>query len=199
MSSEKRIKIVLHGRLKKLYPHDLYMSGRTVAEILNGINRQIKELRPIIGDERHFVTVIGYESVEALNSPIKNGVTSIDIMPVMAGNKGGFLQILVGVALIAVSFWNPAFLGLAATGMWSTATLFSFGLSMALGGLIQMLSPAPKIDQTGNTVSDPEASKYLGADQNTVKIGTRVPLPYGRNKIYGHYLSFNIDAKDVAI
>lgn len=198
MSSEKRVKIILHGRLKKLYPHELYMSGRSVAEILNGINRQIKELRPVIGDQPNFVTVLGYETREALEAPLSKDVSEIDIMPVMAGHKGGFLQILVGVALIAVSFALPAGFALFG-GMLTASSVFSFGLSLVLGGLIQMLSPAPKIDQTGNTASDPEASKYLGADQNTVKIGTRIPLPYGRNMMYGHYLSFNIDAKDVAI
>ena len=46
---------------------------------------------------------------------------------------------------------------------------------------------------------DPEASKYLGADQNTVKIGTRIPLLYGKHQAFGHYLSFNVDAKDISL
>ena len=51
---------------------------------------------------------------------------------------------------------------------------------------------------TKPAAQDPEASRYLGAPQNTTKAGTRIPLLYGEHQAYGHYLSFDIDAKDVA-
>ena len=61
-----------------------------------------------------------------------------------------------------------------------------------------MMSPQTKIDQFGKQ-ADPEASKYLSANQNTTKIVTRIPLMYGFNRAYGHYISFDVDAKDVAL
>jgi len=65
---------------------------------------------------------------------------------------------------------------------------------MAAGGIMQLISPAPKQDST-----DPDASKYIGAPGNTTKIGTRIPILYGRRKIFGQILSLDIEAKDVPL
>lgn len=197
MSYERKVKVILHGYLKKLYPDPIVLSGFSVSEIINGFCRQVKELRPDLGDEPHLISVLGYETEAQLKGPIHNEQTELHIAPAFAGGKGGFFKVILGIGLIALSFYlGPQFSMLG--GMLTSSTLFSFGLSMALGGLLELLSPAPKIDRTGDTKSDPEASKYLGANQNTTKIGTRIPLAYGRNKIYGHYVSFDVDAVDVA-
>lgn len=66
------------------------------------------------------------------------------------------------------------------------------GAMMVLGGIVQMLTPVPETDST-------EGSLYLGAGVNTVRIGTRIPILYGTRKIGGHYLSFDVDAKDIAL
>jgi hypothetical protein len=63
---------------------------------------------------------------------------------------------------------------------------------MVLGGIVQMLTPVPETDST-------EGSMYLGAGVNTVRIGTRIPILYGTRKVGGHYLSFDVDAKDIAL
>jgi predicted phage tail protein len=57
-----------------------------------------------------------------------------------------------------------------------------------LGGLAQLLAPQPEDDK------DELRNRYLGAPRNTVAIGTRIAIPYGRRKIFGHYLSFDINA-----
>jgi hypothetical protein len=61
---------------------------------------------------------------------------------------------------------------------------------MILGGILQMLAPTPK-SNTGSS----DQSLYVPSNQNTVKIGTRIPLIYGRVRHFGHYLSFNVDSK----
>lgn len=197
MVEEKPVKIIFHGYLKKLCPRELMFSGKTVMEILTGVSNQVKELRPVLGQKRHQVSVKGFQTVEELNAPIQEGITELHIVPAMIGAKGGFFRIVVGVALIAFAVFNPAFVALG--GMVTASSIFGFGVSLILGGLLEMLSPAPKIDRTGNTESDPEASKYLGAAKNTTKIGTRIALAYGKVRVGGHYLSFDIQAKDVAL
>lgn len=189
MSYERKVKVVLHGHLKELYPHDIEMSGFSVAEILNGIGRQISVLRPKPGEDTRFFSVVGYDTHEALTGPIKPNQKELHIVPAMHGGKGGgFFKVVLGVALIAASFMMPA-----------AGIAFSFGLSLALGGLLEILSPTPKIDRSGTSSVDPEASKYLGASQNTTKIGTRIPICYGEVQVFGHYISFDVDAKDVAL
>lgn len=196
MSYEKKVKVILHGHLRKLHPEPIEMSGYSVAQILNGICRQIKSIRPELGQEPHLISVLGYETEEQLKGPINHKETELHIVPAMAGGKGGFLKIVLGVGLIALSFYlGPTWAAMG--GLLKASTLFSFGLSLALGGLLEVLSPAPKIDRTGNSAADPEASKYLGANQNTTKIGTRIPLAYGLIRAYGHYISFDVDVKQV--
>lgn len=198
MSYEKRVKVVLHGYLKKLYDGELNLTGFSVAEIINGMCKSTKAFNVGRAEDKHLIKVVGYESYDSLFEPLGADVTELHLVPEMCGGKGGgFLQVALGAVFIAASFvpgLNVAiWAGAAAT--WS-GVLFSLGLSLALGGLLQLISPSPKATGTGD--KDPEASKYLGANQNTTKIGTRIPLLYGKVLAYGQYLSFNVDAKDVA-
>ena len=49
---------------------------------------------------------------------------------------------------------------------------------------------------TFETSKDPESSRYLGSTKNSVKIGTRVSICFGRNKVPGHFVSFNVDSTE---
>lgn len=199
MSSERKVKVILHGALKKLYPHELVLSGHNVAEIINGMCKLTKAFDVPPGKEKHTISVLGYDCHEALNDPLKDDVEELHLVPAMVGGKsGGFARIIIGAVLIAAAFVAP-FAGAVAFGTTTWGSLlFSAGMSLALGGLLELMSPQPKADTFGNNEADPEASKYLGATQNTVKIGTRIPLLYGEILAYGHYLSFDVDAVDVA-
>lgn len=184
--------VILHGYLKDLYPGEIRMNARSVVELVNGICRQTKVFNPTVDRGRHCIRVLGFDTEESLTQPTDQEV--IHIVPELSGGKG-LLRILAGVALIAVSFLLPGVGPLAVGASGLVSGLFWFGASLVLGGLLQMLSPAPTMDT--DAPDNPEASKYLGAPGNTVRIGTRIPILFGRHQAYGHYMSFNIDAKDV--
>lgn len=199
LPSERRIKVVLHGALKKLYDKPIELMGATPADIINGLCRMTKAFNPKPGVERHILQVLGYDSEASLHSPLKPDSAELHLMPAMLGGKsGGFFRIVIGVVLIAASFFLPAGPLIAGFSFSLSSIAFNFGLSLVLGGLLEMLSPQPKADTTAG-VKDPEASKYLGATANTVKIGTRIPIVYGEILCYGHYISFDVDAKDVVV
>ena len=61
---------------------------------------------------------------------------------------------------------------------------------MILGGIMEMLMPVPK----ATSALSEDKSKYLPANKNTVKVGTPIPLLFGRGRMYGHFLSFDIDS-----
>ncbi|WP_338514349.1 tail assembly protein [Pseudomonas poae] len=69
------------------------------------------------------------------------GKDVIRIAPVLTGSKrAGGLQTIIGAVLIAVAYYNPfGFLTGPAASMMMMA-----GASMAMGGVMQMLSPPPK-------------------------------------------------------
>lgn len=192
-----KVKVILHGYLKDLCQSGLEFSGATAAEVINGLCKQTKAFNVNFDQPKHRIKVVGFPTKDSLYAPL--AVTELHLVPQMNGGKsGGFVQIVVGTVLIATAFALAGPAGLAAAGSFSAAGVtFSLGLSLVLGGLLQLISPAPKMDGSGN-VQDPEGSKYLGSGQNTVAIGTRIPLLYGKHLIYGHFLSFDIDAVDVA-
>ena len=70
--------------------------------------------------------------------------------------------------------------------------LANMGASMVLGGLIASMNRAPKADP----ISGDKRSRFISGSKNTVDAGTPIPLIYGKMKVGGHYLSFDIDAED---
>lgn len=180
-------RIILHGKMKELYSKPIEVEASTVAEAMQFL-AQIPELQREDGQPWP-VTIQGINSQIALYA--ESDMDEIHVYPRVggAGGRGGLLQILLGITLIALSFIIPGSAIGAALGI-SQGTLALAGGMMVLGGLMQMLMPVPETDSS-------EASMYLGAGVNTVKIGTRIPVLYGTRKVGGHYLSFDVDAKDI--
>lgn len=183
MSSRK--KIILHGYLKDLEPRALEFDVDTVAEALTALCRQCPGFHAKMGRDKPRIRVLGFDAQSSWDIP--TDVEELHVFPDFSGRKrGGIFRIILGVVLVATSFIP----GIAGTPLGSF--LISAGAGLVLGGIIDTLFPAPRSDS-----SDTTASRYLGAPGNTTKIGTRIPLLYGRKKVFGHILSFDIQAKDV--
>lgn len=183
-------KVFFHGYLRRLVPDGIEMTGRSVAEIINGIQKQVKALRPRAG-HRHALSVVGFDSIESLLSPLNDDIKELHLVPAMCGGKsGGLFKIILGVVILTAVFIATGGNGLAAmtATKWAFAATM-FASSLILGGLLEIVSPMPKAD-LGDSVDN---SKYLSANGNTVKLGTRIPLFYGEHQWYGHFLSFNVD------
>lgn len=121
------------------------------------------------------------------------GCREIRIVPIICGSKrAGILQTVVGVVLLAVG----AVLTYASGG---TATPFTSGMmmgaSLALGGVIQMLSP-----QAGGlkTSAAPENTPgyAFGSAKNTTASGNPVPICIGERRWGGAIISAGIYAED---
>ena len=123
----------------------------------------------------------------------------IRVVPVVIGSKrGGLLQTILGVALITVAAiaTNGAAIGIGGTafaGGWGAVA--GVGVSMSLGGVIQLLSPQP----TGLAKSqsaDNKPSYAFGGVTNTTAQGYPVPLLYGKRRIGGAIISAGIYVED---
>lgn len=165
------------------------MEASTVAEAIRSL-KMIPELKPELG-EAHHIRIEGVDSDIALFS--ETSMEEIHVYPLTggAGGKPGLGQILLGIAIITVAFMFPPAAGsMMATMGITQGSLYLAGGMMIAGGLLQMLMPVPEAP------GENKASKFLGASENTVAIGTPVTLAYGTNKLGGHYLSFDVDAVD---
>jgi predicted phage tail protein len=176
-------KVHLHGYLSRFHDGPIEVAAPTVAHAIEVISRIIPGLAPNAVKGRHKVVVSGCSSKEDFYVPFTG--TDIHIFPQLSGGKqAGLLQILIGGLLIGASFLIPG-------GFLATA-LFSGGIALVAGGLIQMLTPQPKDTAESR-------SKYLGAPKNTVAIGTYIPILYGKHRAYGQFLSFEVFSKIVKV
>ncbi|AMW64575.1 tail assembly protein [Pseudomonas sp. ANT_H14] len=120
-----------------------------------------------------------------------SGTGDITIAPVITGSKrGGSLQTIIGSVLIAAAF-VLSFTPFAAASPF----LYQVGAAMAIGGIIQMLSP-----QAGGlkTSAAPENTPgyAFGSARNTTASGNPVPLCYGKRRVGGAIISAAIYAED---
>jgi predicted phage tail protein len=176
-------KVYLHGYLADFHDGPITVVGDTVAEIVEVVTRQLAGFRPDAVRGRHRIKIVDFDTEESLYQMLGPEVGEIHIVPQMSGGKkGGLLQILLGAALIGVGL-------LLGAGTMFGSMLMKVGALALLGGLSALLAPQPEADK-----SEQNRSAYLGAPKNTVKIGTRIPILYGEHFVYGHFLSFDINA-----
>lgn len=105
------------------------------------------------------------ETYKMQNDPPKE----IRFTPVTQGRSAG-ARMIVGAILIVVGYIFPPI------GVYT----IPMGIALMVGGLVEMLSPQPKTDDS--TTSD-GASYYFNGAVNTVTQGNPVPLVYGRLRV----------------
>jgi len=93
-----------------------------------------------------------------------------------AGDSGGFGKILLGAALIAASFFIPAG-GAFGIKFLSASFVGGLGVSVALAGVSQLLSPTPDIGS--NESPDKRPSFLFNSGINRIEAGNPVPLCFG--------------------
>lgn len=171
--------IYFHGPLKELVPEPIEVYADTPAEALKRISLQLPALAPnaITGMKR--VQVVGYDTMTDL---FTLGTAELHIVPQFSGAKNGaVMEIVLGVVLVAASFFMPASLGLLGSLMAQA------GLMLILGGVLSMLQTPPQEKRT----------HYLGGVQNTTAIGTPIAILVGHRKVGGQLLSLNVEAVNV--
>ena len=122
---------------------------------------------------------------DALAYPV--GGEDIRIAPVIVGSKSsGLFTTILGTALAVVGV---------VTSEYGGGFLIGIGASMALGGVVQMLSP----QQSGlASSSGPNngTSYYFNGAVNSNAMGDCVPVGYGRMRVGSKVISASISAAD---
>jgi predicted phage tail protein len=173
-----RRKLILHGSLKSLAPNGLELEADTVYEAVNGMCK-VLGLKPDLVRGRRQIKVLGFETEELLHA--HSDTEELHVFPALAGGSG-LVKTIVGAVLIVIGAVLTFVPGMQAFGY----AVISSGIGMMLGGIYEMLFPVKKPDTT---------NFYQGAPGNTTEIGTRIALIFGTKvKVYGHFLSYNIDA-----
>lgn len=196
---EKMINIELLGPLAKVF-------GKSHNRLITSKSEAIHSLcKTIEGFERYLNTSKSRGLTYAIFEGKKNiGVNDlafpvtdkvIRIVPIVIGSKkAGLLQTVLGAVLVVVGALG-ATLGQAWGGAaWGPAVM-KIGAALALGGVVQMLSPQPA-GLASKQSADNRASYAFGGVTNTAAQGYPVPLLYGRRRIGGAIISAGIYVED---
>ena len=152
--------------------------------------------------EQYYLVAVGtYDlGLDEIHDPA--GQQDIKIVPVIAGAGGGVGKILLGVGLIALSFALPGaqlgLFGLGQIGLTAfAAPLAAIGLSLALSGVSQLISPVPKVPQGSNTDNDPRKTFNFSGIKQTSRQGVPVPAVYGLTLVGSVVISAGTDTVQV--
>jgi len=185
--------IKLHGQLRQFgKSYDLLV--RTPAEAVKALCVQIPGFERFISNAKSrglvFAVFRGKKNIgeSELNY---QGQGDIIISPVICGSKrAGSLQTIIGAVLIVAGAVLSAFGG-GAVGV----PMMKMGAVLAVGGVVQMLSP-----QAGglSTSAAPENTPgyAFGSAKNTTASGNPVPLCIGHRRWGGAIISAAIYAED---
>nr|DAI68086.1 MAG TPA: tail assembly protein [Caudoviricetes sp.] len=165
-------------------------------ELLRAMCSQVPGFKKYVSNAHlngiRFAFFSGKDNIGLQEFDMSSSATEFEMEPIIEGSKrGGVLQVVIGaVALVAAYFTAGAsFAVLGVTASTVTTALTGLGLSMALGGVVQMLTPQPKYNIGASSSTDNKPNYAFGAPVNTVAMGYPVPLLYGTREIGGAIIS----------
>lgn len=160
-----------------------------------------------------------FKDTKQFRYPVGND--DIRIAPILMGAKrGGLMQIFIGIVIVVAAVWTGgaaagaagaaggaagggaaagagagagSFLGV--TGGYAVAA--QMGAALALGGLVQFLSPVSSVSGSGSSSDNGSSYNFSGA-VNTQAQGGPVPLLYGEMTVGSAVISAGIYAEDQA-
>lgn len=195
--------LILEGRMAKKFGREHKFQVQDMPEMLRAMCSQVKGFKKYLSEAHmkgiRFAFFNGKNNISLDEFDMTRGGDVYRIEAVVEGSKrGGILQVVIGaVALVAAYFTagtSLTFLGLSATGV--TTALTGLGLSMALGGVVQLLTPQPSYNVGASSSTDNKPNYAFGAPVNTVAMGYPVPVLYGQREIGGAIISAGLFSSD---
>lgn len=155
---------------------------RALKATLEGFEREIKRLEAL---GMRFAIFRNRKNI-GTDEFDRGGAREVRIVPVIAGSKrGGVLQTVLAAVLIVVG------------AVAQQPYLVQAGAALAIGGVMQMLSPQAKgLSQSAAPENLP--SYAFGSAKNTTASGNPVPICIGERRWGGAIISASIEAQDKA-
>jgi predicted phage tail protein len=183
--------IRLYGPLAKFLGRQTFEAQvASAAEAVRFLVTNFPQLEAFMANKHYRVSVGNYDLGEdELHHPA--GQQEIAIVPVFTGAGGAFGKILLGVALITLSFFIPGSWAIAGIALKGLA--FTIGASLALNGVSQLLMPVPSMKTGEDKSADPKLSYSFSGVQNVSRQGVPVPICYGQVLVGSIVASAGID------
>lgn len=196
------ITVCFHGGLRK-FGRRFDLHAESPAAAMRLLLAQIDGLHEYLSGGSFQVRAAGRNCSEADIAERFQTASSqtVHIVPRVAGaGRNGGLQIVIGVILIAASWYAGGaagwgYLGAAGYGMATMA--FMMGASMVLGGVSQMLTKTPSFEPSAG--NDSNQSTSFSSIGNTAAQGRPVPLAYGTPYVGTRIISQGIETYRVDV
>lgn len=186
--------IRFYGHLRPVFGKSLRLdvsspleAVRALCAVLPGFEAYIRK-----HSEPGYRVVVGrspLETDQALHDP--TGRQCIKFVPAVSG-KAGLGKIIAGVALIGLSFVLPVTPLLSGFAFSASSIAMSLGISVALGGVSQMLAGTPQSPAPANPATNLPSYAFNGA-VNTAAQGNAVPICYGRLRVGSQVISTGLE------
>lgn len=201
-------KIKLYGELATFVGHkEFEVKADTLGHAVSFLVNNFAGIEEYMNPKFYQVKVGDYAIDETeIDHPV--GQQDIHFVPVIQGAGGNMGKILLGGALIALSFGVGGAFGAKALtfgkgfgASFATASLgakaaFGIGAGLLLSGVSDMLFPVPKMPEFSSE-QDPRISFNFGGTQNTSRAGTPVPIVYGEIITGSVVISGAVDTQQV--
>lgn len=190
------VRVKFYGNLKRFEPNEpIVLEVSSFKELMSGLLSQIQGLSQHLRKGYYKVRIgkryLSEEQIKTNPTMTLADDCTVHFTPVVgAGKSVGFVQVIVGVALIVVAWWNP--LG------WTAGTAMmvgAMGASMAMGGVMQMLARPPDMN-TKLSDSEKQQSTSFSNIRNLTPQGRPIPLLYGKMMTSLILISQGIDTFD---
>lgn len=191
------VRVKFYGDLKRFEPNEpIALEVSSFKELMSGLLSQIQGLSQHLRKGYYKVRIgkryLSEEQIKTNPTMTLADDCTVHFTPVVvgAGKSVGFVQAIVGVALIVVAWWNP--LG------WTAGTAMmvgAMGASMAMGGVMQMLARPPDMN-TKLSDSEKQQSTSFSNIRNLTPQGRPIPLLYGKMMTSLILISQGIDTFD---
>lgn len=196
------VPVILLGELGKKFGRRFMLDVKNPAEAVRALCANFPGFEKFVvtSEERNvgYRVVVGREDigVDGLHDP--SGRQTIKIVPVVGG-AGKVGKIIVGALLIATAiFFPPAFFATVAYGTTTYGAIaFSIGLSLTLGGVVEMLAPQPK--KISQETPENMPSYTFNGPVNTTAQGYPVPVGFGRMIVGSAIISAGQTVEEMAI
>lgn len=197
---ERLVTVKLYGHLRK-FGREFELSVKSPAEAVHALGVMLPGFKHYLETAEHkgmaFTVFNGRQNI-SYDELTLGAKPEIRIAPIYGGRKnaGGF-QAILGIALVvAATFLAP---GVGTAAAWQAggayAAVASAGVAMAIGGIMQMLTPTVGgLKSSGD--SENTAAYAFGGPVNTTAQGTPVGILYGQREIGGAVISAGIFAED---
>ena len=205
--------VILHGELGRVIGKKWRLNVSSPAEALRAIEANTQKLYSYLCNEGAEVMYRIFIDNSPMDNPeeliLQSNRKSIHFMPVLGGSGSqGLWALIAGVLLFAVAVALTLPTGGASVGFWAAmqapfaagagfaGTLALIGVSLAIGGLAQLIMGAPGASRD-NERPENKPSYLFNGPVNTYKQGGCVPLGYGEFRCGSQTISAGVRSADI--